>query len=49
MKTYDIYFTEQDGVERHTTFTGPQSRSYIVDFFGLNGPDVVSYRIVERK
>lgn len=49
MKTYDIYFTETDGIERHTTFTGTQSRSYIVDFFGLEGPDVIDYRIVERK
>lgn len=48
-KTYDIYYTERDGRERHTTFTGPQSRAYIIDFFGLEGDDVISYRIEERK
>lgn len=48
-KTYNIYYTERDGIERHTSFTGPQTESYIIDFFGLNGPDIIDYRIEEKK
>lgn len=48
MKHYLIYFTEVGSDFEHSTeFIGDVTEAWLVDFFGLNNPDVTSYRIEE--
>lgn len=49
MKHYLIYFTEtrNPGHELSTEFIGDVDEKYLIRHFGLNEPDVLSYRIEE--
>lgn len=47
-KTYLITFREVGGSRMmKTSFTGTQSREYVIAFFGLEAPDVEWYSIEE--
>ena len=51
MKTFEVTMQERgkDGVVRTLTQTAVcESRKQVVDFYGLNEPDIVSYEIVEK-
>ena len=47
MKHYLIYFTETRNPNRElsTEFVGDVDERYLIRHFGLNKPDVLSYRI----
>lgn len=49
MKHYLIYFTEtrNPDCELSTEFIGDVDEKYLIRHFGLNEPDVLSYRIEE--
>lgn len=51
MKTFEVTMQERgrDGVVRTITQTAVcDSRKQVVDFYGLNEPDIVSYEIKEK-
>ena len=47
MFTYEITVKERNGHTLHPSYTSPTevSRKFLIDFFGLNQPDVESYSI----
>ncbi|MCX4285035.1 hypothetical protein [Duncaniella dubosii] len=47
MFTYEITVKERNGHILHPSYSSPNevSRSFLIDFFGLNEPDVESYSI----
>lgn len=51
MKTFEVIMQERgkDGVVRTITQTAVcESREQVVEFYGLNEPDIVSYKIKEK-
>jgi len=51
MKTFEVTMQERgrDGVVRTITQTAVcESRKQVVEFYGLNEPDIVSYKIKEK-
>ena len=51
MRTFEVTMKERgkDGVVRTLTQTAVcESRKQVVDWYGLNEPDIVSYEIVEK-
>lgn len=47
MKKYKIYYKEVGREPRHTTHEGLKTPEELVEFFGLNEPDVEWYKIEE--
>lgn len=33
---------------RTTTYEGDKSEEYVIDFFGLNNPDIEDYKIIKQ-
>ena len=47
-KTYEVHFVEIGDGKTHTTmFSGTKTPHEVVDFFGLNGSDIIEYKIFE--
>lgn len=50
MKTYNVTIKEVGNPNLlHPSYTGDVDRDFIIDFFGLNEPDVEWYKIEENE
>lgn len=50
MKTYNVTIKEVGNPNLlHPSYTGAVDRDFIIDFFGLNEPDVEWYKIEENE